>query len=76
MAFFAFLDHKKLEQEMEEKNLKQEPFAEQLGISDRHLRNLCSRNTAVSSTLLYNISRALDKPMEEFLVVEEDTFDP
>ena len=45
----ALLDHKKLRKEMEARSLKQEPLAEQLDISVRHLRNLCSRDVNISA---------------------------
>ena len=69
MALSAHLNHKKFKQEMEMRQLKQEKFAEQLGITDRHLRNLKKRDTDVASSVLYNISQAFHKPMEEFLPV-------
>ena len=39
-----FLDHEKFSRVIKEKDLKQEPLAEKRDISDRHLRNLCSKN--------------------------------
>jgi len=68
----ALLDHKKLCREMREQALKQEGLAELLGISDRHLRNLRRRDTNVSTALLYNLSRALQVPMDELVVLRED----
>ena len=52
-----FLDHEKFSRVIKEKDLKQEPLAEKLDISDRHLRNLCSKNINVSSSLLLKISQ-------------------
>ncbi len=68
----ALLDHKKLREEMRKQSLKQEPLAERLGISDRHLRNLRSRDTNVSASLLYDISMALQVPIDELVTVREE----
>jgi len=68
----ALLDHEKLREEMRKQSLKQEPLAERLGISDRHLRNLRSRDTNVSASLLYDISRALRVPIDELVTVREE----
>lgn len=67
----ALLNHEKLHREMRKRSLKQEPLAEQLGISDRHLRNLLARDTNVSASLLYDISLTLQVPIEELVVVRE-----
>ena len=76
MAIFALLDHEKLEREMEARNLRQEAFAEQIGITDRHIRNLKEKDTDVGVSLLYNISRALGTSMEELLVLREEDGEP
>ena len=68
----ALLDHKRIEKEMEVRHLTQEKFAEKIGISDRHVRNLKEKDTNVAVSLLYNISRALDMPMEELLILHEE----
>ena len=68
----ARLDHQKLRDEMEAQALKQEPLAERLNISDRHLRNLRTKDTDVASSLLYNLSKALQIPMEELLTTREE----
>ncbi|MEY8261856.1 helix-turn-helix domain-containing protein [Oscillospiraceae bacterium 50-60] len=70
-----FLDHEKFSRVIKEKDLKQEPLAEKLDISDRHLRNLCSKNINVSSSLLLKISEALQVPMKDLLTVQEDQED-
>ena len=59
---------------MEIKNhaLKQEPLAEQLNISVRHLRNLCSKDINVSSDLLYKLSEVFKIPMDDLLTMRED----
>lgn len=68
----ALLDHKKLEKEMEARALKQEEFAERIGITDRHIRNLKERDTDVSSSLLYRISKEFGLPMESMLVLKQE----
>lgn len=68
----ALLDHKKLREEMRKQSLKQEPLAERLGISDRHLRNLRSRDTNVSASLLYDISLALQVPIDDLMAAREE----
>lgn len=70
-----FLDHEKFSRVIKEKDLKQEPLTERLDISDRHLRNLCSKNINVSSSLLLKISEALQVPMKDLLTVQEDQED-
>ncbi|EOS65943.1 helix-turn-helix domain-containing protein [Oscillibacter sp. 1-3] len=69
------MDHEKFSRVIKEKDLKQEPLAEKLDISDRHLRNLCSKNINVSSSLLLKISEALQVPMKDLLTVQEDQED-
>lgn len=68
----TLLDHEKLSKVIKEHAFKQEPLAEQLDISVRHLRNLCSKNINVSSSLLYRLSEALQVPMDELLTEQED----
>lgn len=68
----ALLDHKMLRKEMKEKDLKQEEFAEKLDISDRHLRNLRSKDTNVSSSLLKKLSEELQVPMDDLLTAGEE----
>ncbi len=68
----ALLNHKKLCEEMRKQSLKQEPLAERLGISDRHLRNLRSKDTNVSASLLYDISMALQVPIEDLMAAREE----
>lgn len=71
----VFLDHEKFSRVIREKDLKQEPLAEKLDISVRHVRNLCSKNVNVSSSLLLRISDTLQVPMKELLTVREDQED-
>lgn len=68
----ALLDHKKLVEAMAEVNLTQEQFAEEIGITDRHVRNLRERDMDVSASLLYSMSRLLQVPMENLLIFRED----
>lgn len=68
----TFLDHEKLRREIKDHALKQEPLAEQLNISVRHLRNLCSKDINVSSELLYRLSEVLQIPMDDLLTMRED----
>ena len=66
------LSHRQLRQQMLAGGFTQEAFAEQLGISERHLRNLCYRDVDVSVSLCYRISCVLQMPMEKLLVSDED----
>ena len=68
----ALLDHEKLITAMEIKKLTQEELAEEIGITDRHLRNLRERDTDVSVSVLYRISQAFQMPMEELLILREE----
>ena len=68
----TFLNHEKLRREIKGHALKQEPLAEQLNISVRHLRNLCSKDVNVSSDLLYRLSEVLQVPMDDLLTMRED----
>ena len=65
------LSHKILRRKMMEKDWKQEPLAVALGISDRHVRNLCYKDTDVSISLCYKLSRIFDTTMEELLEIKE-----
>lgn len=65
------LSHIKLRKKMLELNWKQEPLAEALDITERHVRNLCYRDTNCSIELCYKISKLFGITMEELLVVPE-----
>ena len=65
------LSHAKLRKKMLEHNWKQEPLAEALDISERHVRNLCYRDTNCSIELCYKISKLFGITMEELLVIPE-----
>lgn len=62
------LDSEKLRKVRKEKNLTQEKLSEIADLSDRHLRNLESGRSTTSATMLYKISSALGKNMEEFII--------
>lgn len=68
----ALLDHKKLIRAMEAKKMTQEDLAEELGITDRHLRNLRERDTDISVSLCYRLSQMFQIPMESLLVIREE----
>lgn len=69
MSKSVLLDHEKFAKEMEALNSSQERIAELLGISDRHVRNLKSKDSIISAPLLYQISLIFHKPMEYFLMI-------
>lgn len=70
MTMTALLDHEKFNKGVEMTKLNQEAFAEQVGLSDRHVRNLKKQDIDVSISVLYRISQRLDTPMEDLLVVQ------
>ena len=49
-----------------------EAFAEQLGITDRHLRNLITKDTNSSCSVVYRISKVLEIPMEVLVAPRTD----
>lgn len=57
---------------MVEKELTQKSLADKLGISERHVRNLCYKDTNISASMCYNLSTILGTSMESLLVVLED----
>ena len=69
----VLLDHEKFAQEMKKSDLSQEKIAERLGISDRHVRNLKTKDCLVFIQLLYRIHILFDKPMEYFLIIEDES---
>ena len=64
------IDTAKLKKARIEMKLTQEQLAEKADMSDRYLRSLESGRSNPSALLLYNISKALDKQMEEFISME------
>ncbi len=71
MAVTAMLSHKKLKGALRAREITEERFAKRLGITDRHLRNLITRDTNSSCSLLYRVSKELGVPMEELIEVRE-----
>lgn len=69
----VLLDHEKLAEEIEKSDLSQEKIAERLNISDRHVRNLKNKDCLVFIPLLYRIHILFDKPMEYFLIIEDES---
>ena len=69
----VLLDHEKLAEEIEKSDLSQEKIAERLNISDRHVRNLKTKDCLVFIPLLYRIHILFDKPMEYFLIIEDES---
>ena len=67
----AKLSYQRLRDKMLQKNLTQESLAEQVGISARHVRNLCYKDTNVSISLCYSLSAALETPIESLLAIPE-----
>lgn len=65
------LSHIVLKSKMAEQNWTQNALAEALNISDRHIRNLCSRNTDVYVSLCYKMSKVFGTTMEELLEIQE-----
>ena len=69
----VLLDHEKLAEEIEKSDLSQEKIAEHLCISDRHVRNLKTKDRLIFVPLLYRIHILFDKPIEYFLkIIEEE----
>ena len=70
----VLLDHEKLAEEIEKSDLSQEKIAERLNISDRHVRNLKTKDRLIFVPLLYRIHILFDKPIEYFLkIIEEES---
>lgn len=66
------LSHQILRSKMAERGLKQESFAEMLGISARHVRNLCYKDVDISVSLCYRLSVIFDTSMESLLTCSEE----
>lgn len=65
------LSHIILRNKIAERNWTQSALAEELNISDRHIRNLCSRDTDIYVSLCYRMSRTFETTMEELLKIQE-----
>ena len=61
------LNSKIIKTKIAEQNLKQEPLAEFLNISDRHVRNICKHDTDASVSLCYNLSKLFGTTIEDLL---------
>ena len=70
----VLLDHEKFAEEIEKSDLSQEKIAERLNISERHVRNLKTKDRLIFVPLLYRIHILFDKPIEYFLkIIEEES---
>ena len=65
------LSHKILKNKILEQNWKQELLAEALNISDRHIRNLCSKDTDAYVSLCYKLSKLFKTTIESLLIIQE-----
>ncbi len=68
----ALLDHRKFRSALAQQGFKQEVFAEMVGITDRHVRNLCCKDIDIACSLLYRICTILQIPMLELLICVEE----
>lgn len=69
----ALLDHNKMTKLIKAFGLKQEEFAEELGISDRYVRTITSKNKNISISLANSISKTFDCSIESLLTVSKTT---
>ncbi len=69
----VIMDGRKLREVREAKGFTQEQLAERAGMSDRHIRNMESSAITPSAETLYNLSTALEVPMNELLSVSSGT---
>lgn len=65
------LSHILLKSIIAEQNGIQEALAEKLDISDRHVRNLCCKDTDTKLSLCYRMSKVFGTTMEELLIIQE-----
>lgn len=65
------LSHIKLKTKIAEQNWTQDALAEILDVSDRHIRNLCNKDTDTKLSLCYKMRKAFETTMEELLIVKE-----
>lgn len=68
----VLLNHKKFAEIIEESGLTQEAFAEEIGITDRYLRNLKTKNKNISVSLAYNISIESGYSIESLITIESE----
>lgn len=69
------LNRKKLRDIRREMSLTQEQLAEHSGISDRHMRSIETTAVNPSVSVLYRISQALGRPMDDFMMIIDDEKD-
>lgn len=67
----TLLNHNQVKNIFSQTKLTQEAFAELLHISDRHLRNLCTRDWDVSVSLLGRLSELSGIPVQDLLISKE-----
>ena len=67
----ALLEHEKLIKAIEAIKLTQEELAEEIGITDRHLRNLKEKDTDVSTSVLYRLRQTFQTSIESLLTFQE-----
>lgn len=65
------LSHKMLKCKIAEQHWTQDALAEKLNLSDRHIRNLCRKDTDTKLSVCYWMSKVFGTTMEELLVVKE-----
>lgn len=65
------LSHILLKSKIAEQNWTQDALAEKLDISDRHVRNLCNKDTDTKLSLCYRMSKVFGTTMEDLLIIRE-----
>lgn len=68
----AMLSHEKFETALRTKHLTQEAFAEEIGASDRQVRNWKKKDINVSVSTCYRMARLFETSMEELLILREE----
>lgn len=69
----ALLNHRRVKSALAELGMGQELFAEEVGITDRHVRNLCKKDMDVTISVCHRISIVLDIPINELLILQSRT---
>lgn len=67
----ALFSHKKFSEELQKSKRTQEEFAEDVGVSDRYIRELKKRDKNISVSLAANISRQFGVSIEDLLINQE-----
>ena len=65
------LSHRMMKRKIAEQGWTQGSLAETLDISDRHVRNLCRKDTDTKLSLCYRISKVFGTTMEDLLVIRK-----